>query len=719
MPNATQNFTLTVNKASTTTLATSSANPSLFGQTVTFTATVVSASGSFTPGGTVQFKVDGSNLGSPVSVSACSPSPNACAATGIFSLAVTAGTPHTVEADYSGDGNYSLSFGTLIGGQTVNKANTTTAVASSVNPSTYGQAVTFTAAVTPSPSDTTTAITGSVTFKESAATLGTAPITDQVFGGNHTGTAEFATTSTALATGAHSITAAFNGDGNFNGSTSGALAQTVDKASTTTTITSDLTAATVVGQTYTVAWTVTANAPGSGTPTSTVTVSDGLASCSASVATGQCSLTSPSAGAKTVTATYAGDSSYNNSASGGKPHTVNPASTATTITAHTPNPSIINQPVTVNFTVSVNAPGSGTATGNVTVSDGTGDSCVGTVAVGTCQLTPTTTDNKTLTATYATDGNFAASTSAGVSHTSGQAPVITSANNAAFLVGTAGSFTVTATGFPTPTLSETGTLPSGVTFNASTGVLSGTPTTGGTYSITFTASDGVLPNATQSFTLTVNNPLPIVTSISPSAVNFGSPNTTLTVSGTGFTLQSTVTVGSASITPTFVSSTQLRAVVPAAQLSSPGVLPVTVVTPPPGGGTSSPAMDLEVRDVNVSPSAPTLDVNETQQFTAAVFGAPGQTVTWWVNDVQGGDSTAGTISAAGLYIAPGAVPTPNTVIVKAVSVADPTKSGISTVTVSYPASDNYPRPGAGSIIPPNPPPPLAQVPVPGRCPNFR
>src|SRR6202030_3550891 len=51
------------------------------------------------------------------------------------------------------------------------------------------------------------------------------------------------------------------------------------------------------------------------------------------------------------------------------------------------------------------------------------------------------------------------------------APTITSANSAAFSMGTAGSFTVTATGFPTPTLSETGTLPAGVTFNVATGVL--------------------------------------------------------------------------------------------------------------------------------------------------------------------------------------------------------------------------------------------------------
>ena len=86
-----------------------------------------------------------------------------------------------------------------------------------------------------------------------------------------------------------------------------------------------------------------------------------------------------------------------------------------------------------------------------------------------------------------------------------QAPVITSASAATFTVGEAGSFRVTATGSPAPSLSESGALPSGVTFNSSTGVLSGTPASGtsGTYNLTFTASNGVSPDATQSFTLTL------------------------------------------------------------------------------------------------------------------------------------------------------------------------------------------------------------------------
>ena len=89
-----------------------------------------------------------------------------------------------------------------------------------------------------------------------------------------------------------------------------------------------------------------------------------------------------------------------------------------------------------------------------------------------------------------------------------QAPAITSAASTTFTVGTAGIFTVTTSGFPTPTLSESSsdTLPSGVTFNAATGVLSGTPAagTGGTYSLHFTAVNTVGSSPTQTFTLTVS-----------------------------------------------------------------------------------------------------------------------------------------------------------------------------------------------------------------------
>lgn len=88
---------------------------------------------------------------------------------------------------------------------------------------------------------------------------------------------------------------------------------------------------------------------------------------------------------------------------------------------------------------------------------------------------------------------------------------VTSANTTTFRVGTAGSFTVTGSGFPAPNVSLTsGTLSAGVTFTPATGVLAGTPAagTGGSYPLTFTGLNGVAPDATQTFTLTVGHPHP-------------------------------------------------------------------------------------------------------------------------------------------------------------------------------------------------------------------
>ena len=85
-------------------------------------------------------------------------------------------------------------------------------------------------------------------------------------------------------------------------------------------------------------------------------------------------------------------------------------------------------------------------------------------------------------------------------------PTLISANKADFTVGSSGTFQIIATGFPSPTFSiDSGTLPKGITLNSS-GTLTGTPGpgTGGTYSLVVKASNGVLTDATQVFTLTVN-----------------------------------------------------------------------------------------------------------------------------------------------------------------------------------------------------------------------
>ncbi len=154
------------------------------------------------------------------------------------------------------------------------------------------------------------------------------------------------------------------------------------------------------------------------------------------------------------------------------------------------------------------------------------------------------------------------------------------------------------------------------------------------------------------------NPRPTLRSISPDTVDAGSPDTILTVMGANFTSQSKVHMGDASLETNFVSSTQLTAVAPATQLATAGSYQVTVATPSPGGGISDAEFLTARVVVAVSPSAPTVQVTQTQPFTATVTGSANQGVSWSVNDAAGG-SSLGTIDPNGIYTAP-AIPPPPT-----------------------------------------------------------
>jgi hypothetical protein len=204
-----------------------------------------------------------------------------------------------------------------------------------------------------------------------------------------------------------------------------------------------------------------------------------------------------------------------------------------------------------------------------------------------------------------------------------QAPAITSASSTTFTVGTAGSFSVTTTGQPKPTLTETGTLPSGVTFTDNgdrTATLAGTPgaDAGGTHPITITAQNGILPDATQNFTLTVNNPVPTITGLSPSSVTAGAAAQTLTITGTNFVSTSTVTYNSVAHTPTFVDSTHLTISLTVADQATGGNYPVVVTNPAPGGGASN-SMNFTVN--NPLPTVASLSPS------SALVGAAAQTLT--------------------------------------------------------------------------------------------
>jgi len=117
--------------------------------------------------------------------------------------------------------------------------------------------------------------------------------------------------------------------------------------------------------------------------------------------------------------------------------------------------------------------------------------------------------------------------------------------------------------------------------------------------------------------------------------------------------------------------------------------PEALVVAPATAGTNACLTAITVPSpvtVSVSPTTGSLQAGSgtTQSFSATVGYTLNTQVTWQVNTVAGGNATVGTISNAGLYTAPGTVPSPATVTVTAVSVADSTRSASATVTITAP-----------------------------------
>jgi subtilisin family serine protease len=385
-------LTSLVHKADTTTAITAhDPDPSLVGQAVTFKYSVAGNAPGSTPTGNVTVS-DGTD------------SCTATVAAGQCSITFTTSGTKSLTAAYSGDGTYSASPASAVVSHQVNRANTTSTITSDdPDPSVLGQAVTVKYSVAADAPGGGTP-TGSVTVSD-----GSRSCTATVAAG------QCAITITAA--GSRSLTATYAGDANFNVSpASTSVSHQVDRAGTTSRIIADDPDPSVVGQAVTVRYSVTASAPGSGTPTGDVTVSDGAAFCTATVAAGQCALALTSTGAKSVTVSYAGDAGFSPSASAAEAHTVNKASTETTISTDTPDPSEVGQAVTVHYAVAPIAPGAGTPSGNVTVGDGV-DSCTGTVAAGSCDLTLTHVGARPLTARYAGNSDFEPSASAEKPHT--------------------------------------------------------------------------------------------------------------------------------------------------------------------------------------------------------------------------------------------------------------------------------------------------------------
>ena len=335
----------------TTTAVSSSANPSTPGQNVTFTAKVNPVSpGGVVPTGSVNF-MDGSTVLSTASLTKVSGT-----ATATFSTSSLAVASHTITAVYGADTNYNSSTSPQLT-QTVALFATTTSVSSSLNPASVGQTVTFTATINPTSSGGP-APTGSVNFLDGSIPLGTGTLATV----NGTTTATFSTS--ILAVGSHSITAAYGGDTNYNSSTSSPTTQIVNPFATSTSVSSSLNPV-FAGQSVTFTATVSG---WSGTATDTVTFSQGGTTLATAplalvngIATATYSTSTLAVGSDTISTVY--NSTNQNYAGSSAPNfveTVNPLTPTTTTLTSSKNPSLWGPSVTFTATVSPAPPDNGT-----------------------------------------------------------------------------------------------------------------------------------------------------------------------------------------------------------------------------------------------------------------------------------------------------------------------------------------------------------------------
>jgi ELWxxDGT repeat protein len=396
-----------VQKDSTSVTVLVSPSTLVSGQPAEFVAVVANTSSSFgPPTGQIQFAVDGTNLGIPVTLQ------NGVAFRLSTSL-LAAGSPHTISATYTNsDGNFVGSGNSVT--QAVAKDGTRTILISTPTNAVSGQVVNFTAVVNPMAPGRGTP-TGTVDFKEGATDLTPGGISLSA------GRAFFSTSSLGL--GSHTITASYGGDASFTGSSGNDINSLVVNQASTRTVMTAFPDPSVFGQMVSFTVAVIALAPSQGTPTGTVTFTDGATPIGTvtvnNVGRATFTTSSLSLGNHAINANYGGDAKFKVSSYMGFGETVQKDSTMATVTASA-NPAVIGTTITFTATIQASSPGAGTPTGTVTFLDITTTLGTGTLnAAGQATFTTSALALGThaITANYSGDNNFLAGASATLAET--------------------------------------------------------------------------------------------------------------------------------------------------------------------------------------------------------------------------------------------------------------------------------------------------------------
>ncbi len=442
-----------VGLAPTQTTVASSSPSSTYGQNVTLTATVTpTAATSVAPTGTVTFYDYETNPIGTVGVSTVNGTTTAS-----LDISSLMGGLHSITATYNGDPTFGSSTSDTPTNVNVAEAPTIVTVASSADPAVLGQAVVFSVTI----SSPASGETGTVQFVDNGIMIGSGAVSG--------GQATFQTGSLTLGT--HPITAVYEGDDDFIGSSSwNTVTQTINQASTSTDLTSSHDPG-LVGQTVNYTATVAVDAPGSGSPIGTVSFSDGgspIPACQGFALPPTpplevtCSQAYDTSAAHSITATYSGDASFIGS-TGATAENIAPVPTTTSV-APSPSASTSGQSVTLTATV---APTTGGAIpdGIVTFTvNGTnlGSSTLSTIeGVTTASMLTTTlpVGSDAVIASYGGSADFLTSSSVrAASVTVSRAPTSLGLLDSGQSSAAGQSVTLTATVFPTTGSGETGVV---------------------------------------------------------------------------------------------------------------------------------------------------------------------------------------------------------------------------------------------------------------------
>jgi autotransporter-associated beta strand protein len=545
---------------SVTTVSSSVAKP-VYGQTLTFTATVGPLSPALaTPGGSVTFRDTYNGVTTTLGTGTLDANGQATIST---STPLKPGT-HTISATYGATPQFNSSVGKR--DVTVGPASTAVTLKLLNSPAVFGEPLQFEADVT-SPFATPT---GSVSFFD---TVG--GVTTNLGGGSvdASGTIIF-TPAKPLPVGTYQITATFNANSRFDTSTSTAQTQTVTADNTQVTVSSSSplvngVPTSVYSEAAVFTATVTPASPGTATPSGTVDFfADGTKIGTATLdASGHASIvpqTPLNVGTHSITAVFEQTSDFNGSTSAAITQAITQASTSTSVTG-APNPAVYSQPVTLKAIVTPTAPATKIPDGStVSFFDGTAFIGAGTTSFvaanhdfeATLTVPAFPVGAHQITARLETTTNFTGSTSSVFTETVNTAPTTATLTSSSTATGTgtyestfgnAVTFTVSVSAAPgvgTPagivTFKDGATILFATTLDATTSTAQFTTSTlaVGTHVITaaFTGSAPNYASSSASVTQTVDRADSITTvtaSANPTVVGGAAITVTATITPTG------------------------------------------------------------------------------------------------------------------------------------------------------------------------------------------